>query len=126
MHLSHQPKSPNPAMQRTGSGCHSLCLRRASASLRRSLIFFSLGVFHPMNSYYKLAIVLSRFVAFLILLFDVYSAFNILVLPGLFGGFRNAPPLTFTVIALLAPVLFALVLWFGASIVAKFISRGLD
>jgi hypothetical protein len=39
---SNEP-SPNPAMQRTGSVRHGLCLRTSRAALRRSLILFSLG-----------------------------------------------------------------------------------
>jgi len=43
---SQSTMTPNPAIQRTGSGCHPSCLLRSrlAASLRRSLILFSLGL----------------------------------------------------------------------------------
>ena len=79
-----------------------------------------------MNSYYKLVIVLSRFTAVLIILFDVYSAFSSIILMGLFGGYRNAPPLAFTAISLLLPVAFSLIIWFGSGMIAKHVSRCVD
>ena len=41
--LTSAPKSPNPAMHRTGSGRHEPCLRTSRAALRLSVIFVSLG-----------------------------------------------------------------------------------
>jgi hypothetical protein len=43
MFLPNSPKSPNNALQRTGSDCHASCWRTLRASLRQSLIFVSLG-----------------------------------------------------------------------------------
>jgi hypothetical protein len=38
-------QTPNPAVERTGSGRHAGCLRSHRAALRLSLTFLSLGVF---------------------------------------------------------------------------------